>query len=631
MPTAANQKATPKRTVQVQAPQTRFKPRRLWEFHGGIHVPDQKALSSAGPVEPTPCPKVLILPLQQHIGAPANPVVKVGDRVLKGQVIAEPRGYVCAPVHASSSGTVIAVEDRPIPHPSGLSAPCVVIETDGEDAWAELPEPLTDYESLDPAVLRERIRACGVVGMGGASFPTSVKLNPGKDHQIHTLVVNGAECEPYITCDDLLMRERAGEVLEGIRILLYLLGARQCLIGIEDNKPEAIESLRLARAESDIKDRVEVVVIPTLYPSGGEKQLIRVLTGREVPSHGIPAQIGVVCQNVGTTAAVADAVLRGKPLIERYVTVTGRGISRPGNLNVRIGTPAAELIAQRGGLRGNLHKLVCGGPMMGFELGDQAVPITKAANCLLALTHAESPDPGPALACIRCGRCADACPASLLPQQLYWHARAKDLDRVQDYNLFDCIECGCCAHVCPSHIPLVQYYRYAKTESWAREQDKNRAEHAKERHHAKLERQERQERERLAKLRAKKEAVKDTAAAPDQAQGRAGTADESDPKKAAIEAARQRAAAKKAALAAQGVTPKNTQDLSPAQHRQVAAAEARRMAAGDPPGPTAGAGGMAAPATAAAPLPQAEAEGPGPTHPRVQTAPKPEAASEEQA
>ena len=598
----------------MQATQPRFKSRQLWQFHGGIHVPDQKAVSNAGKVQPTPCPKILILPLQQHIGAPANPVVKVGDRVLKGQVIAEPRGYVCAPVHASSSGTVIAIEDRPVPHPSGLSAPCVVIETDGQEAWVDLPEPLTDYESLDPAVLRERIRACGVVGMGGASFPTSVKLNPGKDHQIHTLVVNGAECEPYITCDDLLMRERSGDVLQGIRILLHLLGARQCLIGIEDNKPEAIESMRLARAESDIRDRVEIVVIPTLYPSGGEKQLIKVLTGREVPSHGIPAQIGVVCQNVGTTAAVADAVLRGRPLIERYVTVTGRGVAKPCNLNVRVGTPAADLIAQCGGLRRNLRKLVCGGPMMGFEIDNQAIPITKAANCLLALTPAESPDPGPALPCIRCGRCADACPASLLPQQLYWYARAKDLDRVQDYNLFDCIECGCCAHVCPSHIPLVQYYRYAKTESWAREQEKKKADHAKARHAAKLERQERQERERQAKLRSRKEAAKEKPAA----QGEAAHVVD-DPRKAAIEAARQRAAAKKAALAEEGVIPKNTEDLAAAQQQQVAAAQARRRAAG-----------LREPEAKAGP----EARDTDQTHQPPQTkatGPKAETASEEQA
>ncbi len=601
----------------MQATQPRFHKRRLWQFHGGIHVPDEKDLSNAGPVQPTPCPKYLILPIQQHIGAPANPIVKVGDRVLKGQVIAEPRGYVCAPVHASSSGTVIAIEDRPIPHPSGLNALCVVIETDGQDTWAELPEPLADYESLDAAVLRERIRNSGVVGLGGASFPTSVKLNPSKDHKIHTLVINGAECEPYITCDDLVMRERAGDILQGIRILLHLLGARHCLVGIEDNKPEAIEAMRLARAESDIKDRVEIVVIPTLYPSGGEKQLIKVLTGHEVPSHGYPAQIGIVCQNVGTVAAVADAVLMGRPLVERAVTVTGRGIARPANLQVRIGTPAAALIAQCGGLQADLSKLVCGGPMMGFTLDDQAVPMTKAANCLLALTQTESPDPGPALACIRCGRCADACPANLLPQQLYWHTRAKDLDRVQDYNLFDCIECGCCAQVCPSHIPLVQYYRYAKTESWAREQDKKKADHAKERHAAKLERQERLERERQAKLRARKKPAPAAVAKGD------APATAEDPKKAAIEAARQRAAAKKAALAEQGATPKNTEGLAPAQERQVAAAETRRKAAD---GPEPAAPPMAAQGAETPPSPPVKGTTPAP---KAELA-SPEAATEEQ-
>jgi electron transport complex protein RnfC len=289
-------------------------------------------------------------------------------------------------------------------------------------------------------------------------------------------------------------------------------------------------------------------------------------------------------------------------------------VVKPCNLNVRVGTPAADLIAQCGGLRRNLRKLVCGGPMMGFEIDNQAIPITKAANCLLALTPAESPDPGPALPCIRCGRCADACPASLLPQQLYWYARAKDLDRVQDYNLFDCIECGCCAHVCPSHIPLVQYYRYAKTESWAREQEKKKADHAKARHAAKLERQERQERERQAKLRSRKEAAKEKPATQGQA---AHVVD--DPKKAAIEAARQRAAAKKAALAEEGVIPKNTEHLAAAQQQQVAAAQARRRAAG-----------LREPEAKAGP----EARDTDQTHQPTQnkaTGPKAETASEEQA
>ena len=517
--------------------------RKLWHFHGGVHLPDEKALSNGEPVANAPLPVELILPLQQHIGAPARACVAVGERVRKGQVIAEPQGYVSAPVHASSSGVVSAIEPRPVPHPSGLRSPCIVIDTDGKDEWAELPAPLSAFEQIDAATLRERIRLSGIVGMGGASFPSSVKLNPGTDQPIDTLIINGVECEPYITCDDLLMRDHAADIVDGIRIMQHLLGAKQCLIGIEDNKPEAIAAMREAAAQQESAKTIAVVPIPTLYPSGGEKQLIKILTGKEVPSHGIPAQIGIVCQNVGTANAVADAVLRGRPLIERYVTVTGRAVAHPRNYRVRVGTLASALLQASEGYRGELSKLVIGGPMMGFTIDSDAVPITKAANCVLALAAEESPDPGDPLACIRCGRCAEVCPANLLPQQMYWHARAKDLDKVQDYNLFDCIECGCCAHVCPSHIPLVQYYRYAKTESWAREREKRASEHARERHDAREARLERLERERKAKLRQKKDA------APRKA-GAAGPGASDDAKNASIEAARQRAAQRRAAQAA---------------------------------------------------------------------------------
>jgi Na+-translocating ferredoxin:NAD+ oxidoreductase subunit C len=531
--------------------------RRLWTFHGGIHVPDEKDLSNGVPIEPIPLPPRLVIPLAQHIGTPARPCVRVGEQVLKGQLIGEPEGYVSAAVHASSSGLVVAIEPRPVPHPSGLSAPCVVIETDGEDAWAPPTEPLTDYVHLDPAVVRERVRWAGVVGLGGASFPTSVKLNPGPDRRLKTLIINGAECEPYITCDDRLMREQPGRILEGVRILRHLAGAERVLIGIEDNKGAAISALVQALAATDLQGVVSVIPIPTLYPSGGERQLIRILTGLEVPSHGIPAQIGILCQNVGTAAAVADAVLRGQPLISRVVTVTGRSVAAPRNLEVPVGTPASTLIAHCGGYRKPPRKLLCGGPMMGFELPDAEVPVTKATNCLLAMTAAEAPDPGPALACIRCGRCAEVCPVRLLPQQLYWHARAKDLDRAQDYNLFDCIECGCCAAVCPSHIPLVHYYRYAKTEVWAREQDRRKAEQTRLRHQARLERLARQEQERKAKLRKKKESLEGASEAE------AGPA---DPKRAAIEAARQRAATKKkAALGVQTPGPGGNKPLADPQ------------------------------------------------------------------
>jgi electron transport complex protein RnfC len=513
---------------------------RLWTFHGGLHIPDEKSLSNDPAIAPAPIPPRLIIPLRQHIGAAACPIVEVGERVLTGQLIARAEGAVSAGIHATSSGTLVAIEEHPVPHPSGLTAPCAIIETDGEDTWAELPEPLTQYALMEPAQIRERIRWAGVVGLGGASFPTSVKLDPGPTHHIHTLIINGAECEPYITCDDRLMRERAGDILQGARIMRHLLGDARILIGIEDNKPEAIESMRFALAESDMHDYTEIHAIPTLYPSGGEKQLIRILTGREVPSHAIPAQIGIVCQNVASAAAVAAAVLAGRPLISRIVTVTGRSITTPRNLEVRIGTPISRLIALCGGYREQPRKLVCGGPMMGFEILYPEAPVTKPTNCVLALTEAESPDPGPALACIRCGRCAEVCPAKLLPQQLYWHARAKDLDRVQDYHLFDCIECGCCAQVCPSHIPLVQYYRYAKNEVWAREQEKRKSELARLRHEAKQARLERQERERKAKLRQKKDALDAPVAAAQP---------NMDAKQAAIAAARERAAAKKAALA----------------------------------------------------------------------------------
>jgi len=562
----------------LQQYQISTNPRRLRRFHGGIHLPDEKELSTGQPVAEAPLPRLLTIPLQQHIGAPAKPLVQVGAWVLKGQRIAEPQGYVSAPIHASSSGTVIAIEERPVPHPSGLSATCIVIKTNGLDEWARLPKPLDNYADLDPSVVRERIRWAGIVGLGGAAFPTSVKLNPGSNQPVRTLIVNGAECEPYITCDDMLMRERAGRIVQGVSIVLHLLGARECLIGIEDNKPQAIEAIRLAVAQSDIKESTQVCPIPTLYPSGGEKQLLRVLTGEEVPTNGIPAQIGILCQNVGSVAAVAEAVMEGRPLISRYVTLSGRGIAQPQNLEARIGTPIGELIRAAGGITGDVRKLVLGGPMMGFTLDSEQVPVTKATNCVLALSTEEAPDPAPALPCIRCGKCAEVCPANLLPQQMYWYARSKDLDKVQDYNLFDCIECGCCAQVCPSHIPLVQYYRYAKTESWAREQEKRDAEHARARHEAREARLERMEQERKAKLRKKKEALAKKPAAAKVGAPRDAKAAE-DPKKALIEAARKRAAAKKAALSKEGVTPKNTNTLTPAQQRQIDAAEARRQPA----------------------------------------------------
>lgn len=506
-------------------------------FHGGLHLDDHKAESNGRPIETLELPPRLTVPLQQHIGQTAEPIVAVGEPVAKGQMIARAVDYVSAPVHAPTSGRVVAIGPAAIPHPSGLSDTCIVIDPDGEDRWGELPAPIEDYRDADPADLRERIRWAGIVGLGGAVFPTAIKVNTTGSRPIDTLIINAAECEPYITCDDRLMREQAADIVDGIAIVRHLVGARRCLIGIEDNKPEAAEALHAA-IDADGAD-CEVMAVPSVYPSGGEKQLIQLLTGTEVPSQGLPAAIGVLCLNVATVSAVADAVLRGRPLIERIVTVTGEGVRQPGNFRVALGTPVSFVIEHAGGYSDDCRQLILGGPMMGFDLHTDEVPVTKASNCLLAASAVEMPPPPPERPCIRCGECVRACPAKLLPQQLYWYARAHDFDKVQDHHLFDCIECGCCAYVCPAHIPLVHYYRYAKTEIWAQERDRERSELARRRHDARQARLERLERERKARMRKKKEALDKKPA------GKA------DPKKAAIDAAVKRVAAKKAAQQAQ--------------------------------------------------------------------------------
>ncbi len=511
--------------------------RRFWHFPGGVHPRQHKRESTSRPVVPAPLPKRLVLPLHQHIGGPAEAIVERGERVFKGQKIARAKGYVSAPVHAPTSGRVIDVGDHPVPHPSGLAAPSIVIESDGEDLWGER-EAVDDYLSLEPSELRNVIREAGIVGLGGAGFPTYIKLNPGNKQAVETLIVNGAECEPYITCDDMLMRSRADEIVGGIRIVRHALQARECLIAIEDNKPEAIAVMRAA-VESE--EGMAVCAVPTLYPAGGEKQLVKVLTGKEVPSDRLCISVGVVGTNVGTAAAVHRAIVHGEPLISRFVTVTGDAVGTPRNLEVLVGTSMHELLAHCKTDFERLGRLVMGGPMMGIALQRTDLPVIKTTNCLLAQRE-DALDVEPVMPCIRCGACADVCPIRLLPQQLYWYSKFRDLDRVQEYNLFDCIECGCCSYVCPSHIPLVQYYRYAKGDIWTREREKEKADLARRRHDARQQRLEREKAEREARRRRKKAAV-----APKAAGERAKQARQEEIEAAMERARRRREAAKEQA------------------------------------------------------------------------------------
>ena len=533
--------------------------RQLWTFPGGLHLADHKAISNGVAIESLPIPAQLVLPLHQHIGTEAKPIVQVGERVLKGQMIAQADGYVSAPVHAPTSGTISAIEEQPVPHPSGLSAPCIVIDTDGQDEWCER-EPVDNYTGMDPSHLRNIVRDAGIVGLGGAGFPAFIKLNPGPRTVVDTLILNGAECEPYITCDDRLMREQPETVIEGARIMRHALQAKHCVIGIEDNKPEAATALREALQHMGISD-IEVVTVPTLYPTGGEKQLIKVLTGKEVPAQGLPIDIGIVCHNVSTAASIYKAVQQGEPLITRVVTVTGKGIAQPRNVEALLGTPMAQLIEHCGGKTAQAGRLLMGGPLMGFTLNSEALPVIKTTNCLLALGQDELAEQSTTMPCIRCGECARVCPVLLLPQQLYWHARAKNFDKTQDYNLFDCIECGCCAYVCPSNLPLVQYYRYAKTEIWSQEREKKKSDLARQRHDFRQERQAKEKAEREERMRKKKAAL--------QKNKKSGGAD--DAKKAAIKAAMERAKAKR-----EQAKPQNTENLTEEQQRKINEVDARR-------------------------------------------------------
>ncbi|HHF0511499.1 TPA: electron transport complex subunit RsxC [Vibrio antiquarius] len=463
----------------------------LWDFPGGVHPAENKKQSNKTELVHAAIPSEIVLPLKQHIGKAGNLLVAEGDHVLKGQPLTQSETGFTVPVHAPTSGTITAIEPRTVAHPSGLSELCAVITPDGNDTWCDR-KPVADYKQETPDALIDIIRLAGISGMGGAGFPTAKKIQSGFA-RTEILIVNAAECEPYITSDDKLMQEHAEELIQGIEIVEHILTPKLTIIGIEDNKPEAIKALEAAALNKDIVIRV----IPTKYPSGGEKQLIKILTNKEVPSGAIPADIGILVQNVGSLYSIKRAIIDGEPMIKRVVTLTGKTFKQPRNVWALLGTPLQALLDEFGYKADKkLQRLIMGGPMMGFTLPHSQVPITKTANCILAPTRREISPHQHEMECIRCSQCAEACPASLLPQQLQWHAKAEEYDKLEELNLKDCIECGACAFVCPSEIPLVQYYRQAKAEIRTRAQEAEAAERAKLRFEEKKARMEREKAER---------------------------------------------------------------------------------------------------------------------------------------
>ena len=568
-------------------------------FHGGIHItpPGHKTMSTARPSREAALCDEYAISLIQHDGTPFIVQVAVGDRVLRGQLLAAPANHRDAPVHAPTSGTIRAIEPRPDMHPSNRPVPHLILASDGEDQSAP-PLPALDIETATPDELRARIHDCGIVGLGGAGFPTARKLG----HPANTLVINAAECEPYITCDDLQIRENAAAIIRGAQITARILGADAIHFGIEDDKPEAIAALRTA-LDAAADPRIRISSVPVRYPSGNARQLFELLLGIRVPADAHASDYGLICHNSGTMKAVYDAVSLGLPLTERYTTISGEGIREPQVLRIRIGTAARELIQQSGGERHehsaeNRH--IIGGPMMGYEIASLDTPLQKTGNSLLILPAAPAPEETP---CIRCSRCADACPMELLPQQLLWYSQSNQHNRLKQYRLFDCIECGICAAVCPSGIPLVQYYRHSKGDIRAADKKAQDAEHARARHEARTARLEREAAERQAQMDARRAKLREAAANPTPAappspitrqdpnppekytpnRPPSGTTTASDDKTAAIEAAKARAAARRAErLAAQTRTaetaPSETTAGSADKSAAIEAAKARAAA-----------------------------------------------------
>ena len=561
--------------------------KEIFPFHGGIHPPENKLQSTQLPIGQLTLPAKLVLPLRQHVGNIPKIKIQIGERVLKGQLIAEAEGTVSAAIHAPTSGVISAIDDAIIPHPSGLPDRCITITPDGKDEW--IARRAQDWKTADRKSLVASLRLSGIVGLGGATFPTHIKLRADGHSGVHTLVINAAECEPYITCDDMLMRERSDEIVQGIEIAQYLLGAENVLIGIEDNKPEATASMRAATSNTTMI----VKTVPTLYPSGDARRLVHLLLGAEIPFDKRSTEVGLQVFNVATVLALHRFFNHGEPSIGRIVSITGN-VNQPQNFEVLFGTPLAHLIRAAGGAKPETTHYIMGGPMMGFDLPSIEVPLTKAANCIIAASpNLFAPLP-PAMPCIRCARCADVCPVNLQPQELYWFAKADNFEKARDYNLFDCIECGACSYVCPSDIPLVQYYRYAKSEIIATDKAKEAADLARERNDFRIERIERDKLERaqkhadraaLQKQEAEKKAQEpqiaiSPASNTDAASAEDSEATQKDAKQAAIAAAIARAKAAKVAVVTSGEAPKNVADADEMVKKEIAEIDARRQAVG---------------------------------------------------
>jgi len=433
-------------------------PLQMFAMRGGVHPETRKFLSAECAIEVMPLPPLIRVPLQQHIGAEAEPLVQRDDLVLKGQLIGKARGPVSANIHAPTSGRVIAVGHFTAPHPSGLPVPTITIRPDGRDTWGERL-PRLRPEDASPEEIAAQVAGAGIVGMGGATFPAAVKLNLRAKYELHTLILNAAECEPYLTCDDRLLRERADEVADGAAIMAKALGVARIIVAVEANKPEAIAALQ--RHTHVMGQTLQIKVVPTQYPMGSERHLVKTVTGRETPARALTAELGIIVHNAATAHAVHLAVRYGEPLISRVVTVSGRGVARPANVRVLIGTPVADILAHCGGLLGESDRLLLGGPMMGQPIQNLRVPVVKGTNGILALTRSEThrSDPMP---CIRCGSCVQVCPIGLTPFEMNQKIQAGDLDGAVTVGLLDCIACGCCSYNCPSSIPLVQSFGFAR-------------------------------------------------------------------------------------------------------------------------------------------------------------------------